>query len=438
MKSLLKKLLYLALAVVESAYFDGDGNLVVSVRPRKTQARRCPHCGRRCAAYDSRGTKRRWRALDLGATMVFLEYEIVRVRCEDHGVRAESVPWAHHASRFTSDFEQQVAWLCVHANRTVVAELMRIDWKSVGGICNRVYGRIDDAAGDKFGNLVRIGVDETSYKKGHKYMTVVLDHDTGRVVWCAKGHGKDVLRSFFSLLAPDQRASIEVVTADGARWIADVVAECCPDAEVALDPFHVVSWMTGVLDEVRKQAWRSAKAQEKASRASAPRRGRGRPKTGEKAAGRDAARAAKAVKGSRFALLKNPEDLTEGQQIVLERIAREDRRLYRAYLLKERLRDVFKAESEEEARSLLEGWLASACRSWIPEIRELSKKVRRHKERILRSVGLGVSNARVEAVNNKIKLTVRMGYGFRNIDNLIALVMLRCSNLPLTLPGRSC
>lgn len=437
MKSLLKKLLRLALTVIESAYFDDRGNLVVSVRPRKSRTRRCPHCGRKCAAYDSRGAKRRWRALDLGATMVFLEYEVVRVRCADHGVHAESVPWAHHASRFTFDFEQQVAWLCVHANRTVVAEIMRIDWKSVGGICDRVYRRLDDASGDRFDGLVRIGIDETSYKKGHKYMTVVLDHDTGRVVWCSKGHGKDVLRAFFSLLAPDQLAAIEVVTADGARWIADVVAECCPNAEIALDPFHVVSWMTGVLDEVRKQAWRDARVQEKALKKAAPKRGRGRPKKGEKLAGKDAARAAKAVKGSRFALLKNPESLTEGQKLSLERIAREDGRLYRAYMMKERLRDVFKAQSRDDARDLLDAWLASACRSWAPEIRELSKKIRRHKERILRSVELGVSNARVEAVNNKIKLTVRMGYGFRNIDNLIALVMLRCSKLPLTLPGRS-
>ena len=361
--------------------------------------------------------------------MTFIEYKTVRVDCPEHGVVVAAVPWAHHASRFTDTFEEQVAWLCVHAGRGTVAELMRIDWKSVGPICKRVYDRLDKVAGDRFDGLVRIGIDETSYKKGHKYMTVVLNHDTGSVIWCAKGYGKEVLQGFFELLDEEQRASIHVVTADGARWIANTVKEHCPNAERVMDPFHVVSWMTDVLDEVRKDAWRTAKKEE----GTPPKRKRGRPKKGEEAAPSKA----KAVKSSRHALLKNPENLTERQKKTLERVVREDKRLYRAYLLKERLRDVFKAQDGETAKARLDSWLKSACHSGIKIIRELSKKVRRHRDAIVRAVMLGISNARVEAINNKIKLTVRMGYGFRNIDNLIALVMLRCSNLPIALPGRS-
>lgn len=429
--SLLKKLLGIALVVVKSARFEG-GSLIVSVRPRKSRLCRCHECGRRCPVHDCPPAPRRWRSLDLGSTMVFLEYALPRVDCPEHGVHAAGVPWAHHRSRFTRDFEEQVAWLCVHCNRSTVSRLMRIDWKSVGGICKRVYDRLDAEAGSRFDGLVRIGVDETSYKKGHKYMTVVVDHDTGRVVWCARGHGKAVLESFFDLLTDGQRASVEVVTADGARWIADVVAERCPNAERAMDPFHVVQWMTDVLDEVRKEAWREARKVEKAAEKAAPGRKRGRPRKGE---GRPGS-AAKAVKGSRYALLKNPEDLTAGQQASLEKVARENKALYRAYLLKEDLRDVFKSPDPETAGARLDKWLARACRSRNEKVKELSKKVRRHRGAILRSVELGISNARVEAINNKIKLTVRMGYGFRNIDNLIALVMLRCSNLPIALPGR--
>lgn len=427
LSSLLKKLLGTTLVVVKSARFEGD-SLVISVRPRKSRLCRCFECGRKCPAYDVPAEPRRWRSLDLGATMVYLEYALPRVSCPEHGVRAASVPWAHHASRFTHDFEEQVAWLCVHASRSVVATLMRIDWKTVGPVCKRVYDRLDAEAGNRFDGLARIGIDETSYKKGHRYMTVVVNHGTGRVVWCGKGHGKAVLESFFDLLTPEQRASVEVVTADGARWIAGVVAERCPNAERVMDPFHVVQWMTDLLDELRKEAWREAAKAEKGK----PKRGRGRPGKGEG----PAPSAAKAVKGSRYALLKNPEDLTEGQRASLDKIAREYKPLYRAYLLKEDLRDVFKSQDLETARTRLEKWLASSCRSRNEKVKELSKKVRRHKEAILRSVELGISNARIEAVNNKIKLTVRMGYGFRNIDNLIALVMLRCSNLPIALPGR--
>ena len=134
-------------------------------------------------------------------------------------------------------------------------------------------------------------------------------------------------------------------------------------------------------------------------------------------------------------MLKNPEDPAEKQQLTLERVARENKRLYRTYPLKERLRDVFKAPDAQTAKDLLESRLESACRSAVKEIKELSKKIRGRKEAIVRSVELGISNARVEATNNnKIELTARMGYGFRNIDDLIALIMLRCSNLPIALP----
>ena len=361
--------------------------------------------------------------------MVYIEYCAVRVKCPAHGVHVAEVPWARHGSWFTRSFEDQVSWLCVHCNRTAVSHLMRIDWKSVGPICKRVYEDLDKEAGNRFDNLVRIGVDETSYKKGHKYMTVVLDHDSGRVIWCAKGHGKEILGSFFCQLNKEQRASIKVVTADGARWIADCVDAWCPNAERVMDPFHVVSWMTDILDKVRRQAWQKARKNEPGK----PKRGRGRPKKGEE----QKPSKADAVKGSRYPLLKNPEDLSKKQMIVLERVAREDRRLYKTYLLKERLRDVFKAVDAQEAREILEAWLSSACRCRIEQVVELSRKVRRHKDAIIRAVELDISNARVEAINNKIKLTVRMGYGFKNVDNLIALVMLRCSNLPITLPGRT-
>lgn len=427
-KRILCETLCVTRTVVKGLRLEG-GRLIVECAPRKGQAARCPRCGKKAPVHDASTSPRLWRALDLGATMTFIECATVRVRCPKHGAITAAVPWAEPGSRFTRAFEEQVAWLAVRCSRSAVAELMRIDWKSVGPVCKRVYDRLDAALPSRFDGLARIGIDETSYKKGHKYMTVVLDHDRSRVVWCAKGCGKEVLRGFFGLLSDKQRASIRVVTADGARWIAELVEELCPNAERVMDPFHVVSWMTEVLDGVRRQAWREARRAE----AGAPRRGRGRPRKGEK----PAPSRAKAVKGARFPLLKNPESLTEGQRSALERVAREDRRLYRAYLLKERLRDVFKADSAQQARERLDSWLASACRTRIDAVRELSKKVRRHREAIVRAVGLGISNARVEAINNKIKLAVRMGYGFRNVDNLIALVMLRCSNLPIALPGRS-
>lgn len=431
MIKILRFLLRLEKTVIRGARIC-DSGVIVAVRPRKREMRRCPKCGRRCPVYDRSGSPRSWRAPDLGTVMCWLEFAMERVECPEHGVLACRVPWARHGSRFTREFEDQAAWLAVHCSKTVVAQLMRIDWKTVGPVCERVSEDLEATrGGSRFDGLRRIGVDETSYKKGHKYLTVVVDHERNRVVWACKGHGKSQLNAFFDRLTEEQRAAVEVVTADGAAWIADVVEARCPNAERVMDPFHVVSWATDALDELRKQAWREASAKAKA----APRRGRGRPGAGEDA--NPERKAARRIKGSRYPLLKNPEDLTEGQAAALEAIARSDKRLYRGYLLKEGLRGVYKAGSPDEARDRLNSWLSWACRCRIPEFVELSRKVRKRKGAVVRAVELGISNARIESMNNKIKLTIRMGYGFRNIDNLIALIMLRCSDLRPQLPGRT-
>lgn len=413
LNSLLKRALGLERTVVEGVRIEGD-SIIVSVRPRRA-APRCPVCGRRCAAYD-RLRPRRWRAPDLGASRCYLEHAPVRARCPEHGARTAPVPWARCASsRFTSAFEDWVAWLALHMCRSALAELARVDWHTVGGICARVEASLEEADGrGRLDGLRRIGVDETSYKRGQRYMTVVVDHDRGRVVWACRGHGKDRLNEFLDLLTDAQREAIEVVTADGASWIADAVAERLPRAELAVDPFHAVSWATEALDALRREAWRDLRR--------VPRR-------------RGELDPAAAVKGLRFPLLKNPEDLTGRQASALDALRRTGSALWRAYLLKEGLRAVFQA-GPGEAADALDGWLAWACRSRIPRFVELSRKVRRKRRGILRSIELGVSNARVEAVNNKIKVAIRQGYGFRNIDNLIALVMLRCSDLKPVLPGR--
>ena len=406
----------------------GKAVLVASCRPRKGQECRCPECGRKAPAYDHAQRPRRWRTMDIGTMPAYIEYAPARVKCPRHGILTASVPWAEPGSRFTAEFEDQVAWLAVHCSMKSVSELMRIDWHTVGSICRRADRRLEEAEGarSRFDGLVRIGIDETSYKKGHKYLTVVVDHDRGCVIWCGKGYGKKVLEEFLSLLTREQRESIQVVTADGARWIAEAIAERCPNAERAMDPFHAVGWMEDVLDRLRRKEWSEARRAERRLRAAGD----------EEAAGR-AGEKAKSIKGTKYALLKGEERLSGSQQEVLAEIKRSDRRLYKAWECKERLRRVIKAGDAETAAILLRSWLNSASHIRIPEIQELSKKIRRHREAIVRAVGLGISNARVESINNKIKLTVRMAYGFRNIDNLLSLIMLRCSWLRVQLPGRA-
>ena len=172
-------LLGLERAVVESVELDDEGQVVVAVRPHHRERDRCGVCGRRAPGFDLGEGRRRWRALDLGTTIAYLEADAPRVKCPEHGVVVCAVPWARHGSRFTCAFEQQVAWLAVNTSGSAVAELMRIAWRSVGRICERVAAEAGRDA-DLLAGLRRIGIDEISHRKGHRYLTVVVDLCRGR------------------------------------------------------------------------------------------------------------------------------------------------------------------------------------------------------------------------------------------------------------------
>lgn len=373
----------------------------------------------------------------MGAIITEIETSVNRIQCPEHGVRTAAVPWAFEGSRFTKDFDMTVAWLATVLSRSAVSEYMRIDWKTVGRCISRTLNVIEPDRSVRLDGLVNIGIDETSYRKGHKYITVVVNHDTNTVVWAHDGHGKAVLEEFFNTLTPEQIASIKVVTGDGARWITDCVNKYASQAERCVDPFHVVEWAMEALNEVRLDAWRVARDKVKAIETNQPAK-TGRPQADDKSAAAlaEARKAAKFIKGSSYSLGKAPENLTNNQQLQLEAVTLANPKLYRAYLRKEELRLLLKNDSPEIAEKELKAWYWKASHSRIPAIKELGKKVMRHKEHILNTIRFKMSNARIEATNNKIKLIVRKAYGFRNINNLLDMVYLVCSNLRVPLPNR--
>ena len=404
------RLLGVERAVVEDVAFEeATGALVVSVRLRRRDRHRCGICRRRSPGYDAGDGRRRWRALDLGTTKAYLEADAPRVTCLRHGVTVVAVPWARHGMGHTRSFDDTVAWLAVHTSKSAVVELMRLAWRTVGAVVERVVADAE-AGRDPLHGLVRIGIDEISHRRGHRYITVVVDHDTGRLVWAAEGRSEATLEAFFDALGDERSKAIELVSADGAAWIERVVARRCPTATLCMDPFHVVSWATEALDAVRREVWNTA------------RRG------GETGLAKD-------LKGARFALWKNPEHLTERQGRKLAWIARTNEPLYRAYLLKEQLRMVF-ALRGAEGMALLEGWLAWARRSQLPAFVELARKVARHRAGIEATLLHGLSNARVEAANTRIRLLTRVAFGFHSAKALIALAMLGLGGLCPALPGR--
>jgi transposase len=397
--------------------------LVVHVRPVKRLAGRCGRCGQRCPRYDQGAGRRRWRALDLGTVRTYLEADAPRVACPVHGVVVAAVPWARHGAGHTRFFDDQVAWLAAACAKTTVTALMRISWRTVGRIIARVTAETG-AASDRLAGLRRIGIDEVSYRKGHKYLVVVVDHDSGRLVWAAPGHDTQTVAAFFTALGPQRARLLTHVSADGADWIAAAVAAGAPQAVLCADPFHVVSWATGALDEVRRGVWRAARA------AGATTTIRNRSRTIRASAG-----GAKDLKRARYALWKNPENLTASQQAKLAWIEKTHPYLHRAYLLKEGLRTVF-ALGAQEGKQALDRWLAWAARCRIPEFTELGRKIRRHRAAICAALDHGLSNGLIESVNTKIRLITRMAFGFHSPTALIALAMLTLGGLRPPLPGR--
>ena len=245
MKGLFKRLLNVKGMVVEDVSIDDSPLrpapvLVVRVRRRKG-ALRCSRCGRKCpntttGAANGDGATRTSAAM--GVELMGLA---PRVACAEHGVVVAQVPWAEPGSRFTRDFEMERAWLTAVASRKTLGGFLRIAWRTAGDIARRVAARLGSSMPCMFDGLTAIGVDETSYRKGRTYITVVVDHKRKRVVWAHDGYGKEVLDLFFRQLTDEQRASIKAVTGDGAKWIDASVKEHLPNAERVLDSFHIVS-----------------------------------------------------------------------------------------------------------------------------------------------------------------------------------------------------
>jgi transposase len=416
--------------VIELVEFDEDAELLVAhVRPTSRARGRCGICGLRSPGYDAGQGRRRWRALDLGTMRAVLEADAARVTCAEHGVVVAGVPWARHDAGHTYAFDQTVAWLATQSSKATVTQLMRIAWRTVGSIISRVWADVD-ANCDRLDGLARIGIDEISYKKGHKYVMVVVDHDTRRLVWAAPGRNSATVREFFDLLGPERCGQITHVSADGADFIDTIVAQMCPGAIRVADPFHIVKWATEALDEVRRGAWNDAR---ELARTEA-KRGRGRPPAN--APPRPGSERAKGLKGARYALWKNPDNLSDNQQIKLAWIAATDPKLYRAYLLKEGLRTIF-AMPYAAAVEALDRWISWARRCRLPAFVKLAKSIVKHKARILAAIEHNLSNGLIESTNTKIRLITRIAFGFKSPEALIALALLSLGGHRPALPGRN-
>jgi len=425
---------------VRSVSFEADRVIVgVALRGRRL---RCPKCSHSTRYRESRQHHDSvWRHLDLGRWRLEVHARLRRVRCPEHGVLVEGVPFARDGARFTRDFEDLVAWLATKTDKTATCRLTRIDWQTIGRIIERVGGELID--GERLTGLFEVSIDEVAWRKGHRYLTLVGDHQRRCIVWGCEGKGKAAADGFFAELDPEPPAitlpqrespqaagiqaepSVDVdvtghvgerarkltaVSMDMGEGYAKSVREHAPQAIICIDNFHVVALATKALDEVRREHWNQLRD------------------TGDSSA-------AKRFKDSRWALLKNPSDLTETQADTLTALQLAGGKIPRAWAMKEMVRAIFAAGlTVDTVDRLIDRLLARLSRSRLKPFIRLGRTIRKHREGILAARRLKLSNARAEAMNNKVKLIVRRAYGYHSANAALALVHLTCGPVTPTLP----
>ena len=399
--TLLRRLLGVTQMYVKEVQLAASGPLAVSVEPSWRRSR-CGACGQRAPRYD-RQPVRSWRHLSWGRLPALLRYAPWRVSCRRCGVKVERVPWANGGSVFTSDFEELAAYLAQVTDRTAASRLLGISWVTVGRIVERVVARRLDRT--RFLKLKRIGIDEFSYRKRHRYLTVVVDHDARRVVWASEGRSAETLGAFFQQLGPGGCARIELATVDLASSWQKALAAWVPHARVVFDRFHVERLAADAVDEVRRAEQRRLDPKD-----------------------------AKALKGTRHALLRHPARLKPGEARRLKTLRRENRALDRAYELKEYLATILERVTPEDAPELLEEWLEWAARSRLEPFVKLGRTIRKHAEGILAYLDTRMTNGPVEGINNKLRVIARRAYGFHSPRPLISMLFLCCGGIELAPP----
>lgn len=476
-------------------------SLFVHARPFKKKQCLCPICKQKCVLNGHKmGEESRWRASNLNGKPVYILYRPQRILCPEHGALNEFIPWADGTSRFTAAFNDEVAWFVCQMSKTAICEYLSINWRTVGNCIRASHARLEPDISQRIHDDVhRICVDETSYRKGYKYITVVYDMDKNRVIWIHEGHGYDVFAEFCKQLTLAEREKIEIVAGDGASWIDSCQKEFFPNATRCIDFFHVAQWVNKALDEVRistaakarreynnlkdeyiKAEAEAADASKKAEQnyhaamkelAAMPRRGRpsvrklelvsfiaeyeatqfsensqpksaGRPKKVQltpehEASLKELSDRINDFKGAKFALGHNPENCTENQIEKLQLIENNYPDLYRAYQLKESLRLILHMKDPEQAAIELAKWIDDARNSGLKSMQKLADKIDTlHKENILNAIKCQANSAKSESTNTTIKGLIKLARGFRNIDNMIALIYLKCSDIVVPLSNR--
>lgn len=359
----------------------------VEIRARANSRPVCSGCGRCGPGYD-RLPKRRFEFVPLWGIVVFFVYAMRRVECGRCGVTVEMVPWAQGKHRITTTYAWFLARWAKRLSWIEVARAFGTSWETVFRSVEMAvaWGRAHmDMSG-----ITAIGVDEILWHRGHKYLTVVYQINEGckRLLWVGRDRKVKTLLRFFRWLGKERSARLEFICSDMWKPYLKVIAKKASQAIHVLDRFHIMSHMSKAIDEVRAKEAKELKAK-----------------------GYEPI-----LKGTRWCLLKRPENLTEKQEITLAELLSYNLRVVRAYLLKEDFQLFWNYVSPHWAGEFLDRWCTWTMRSRLDPMKKVARMLRSHRELILnwfRARGT-ISAATVEGFNNKAKLTSRKAYGFRS------------------------
>ena len=376
----------------QSVHHNPSRSALIHLTPDQRYRPLCHDCGAAAVTVHSQGHRRHLRDLNLACHQVWLEVGYRKIWCaECNGVRVEQLSFADASKRVTHRLAQHIHDLCKFMTVKDVAEHLDLDPKTVKAIdkafLEKEFGEMN-AAG-----LRVLAIDEIAVRKGHTYMTVIMDYFSGRIVWMGPDRRMETLDAFFAELSDAQKQGIEAVAMDMWEPFVNRVRHHCPQARIVFDFFHVVQAFGKVIDSVRRDEYRNASAHDR-----------------------------NVLKGSRYLLLKNAENLTDDQANRLADVLALNETLSILYILKDQLKLVFRYSDRGKVKRTLHSWCRMAETIDHPDVQRFVGRLRFFEYGILNHADYPISTSELEGANNKIKVIKRKAYGFHDTKYFVLKV----------------
>ena len=361
----------------------------IPIEPRANARAICSGCGQAAAGYD-RLAERRFEFVPLWQIAVYFVYAMRRVKCPTCGVRVEQVPWCDGKHSLTTTYRWFLAGWAKRLSWKGVAEAFSTTWQNVFRSVKHAVSW--GLAQRDLKGIASIGVDEVQWQRGHKYLTLVYQIDSGckRLLWIGRERTTKTFLRFFRWLGKERSSGLQFICSDMWGPYLKVIAKKASQAIHVLDRFHIMQKMNKAIDKVR-----ASESKQLAADGYEP-----------------------ILKHSRWCLLKRHENLTERQTVKLSELLKYNLRSVRAHLLREDFQQFWEYVSPTWAGQFLDQWCVRTMRSQLEPMKKVARTLRRHRELILnwfRAKG-ELSSGIVEGLNNKVKLTTRKAYGFRTYE----------------------